>query len=351
MFVKKNFGLKRLMEFSGGHLVWLTLWAIGATSFIEGLHALGYEGFKVPWLPLSIIGTAVAFYLGFKNNSSYDRMWEARKIWGAIVNSSRMWTASVRGFVTNQFRGEDLPQEEIDGIVKRLVYRHIGWLYSLRSQLLIPTTWEHINQSNMMRKATTSRAKTYGIGLFADQVTQDVLPACLPKEEVDKLLHATNTATQIIDKQSQELKELRENLIIDDFRHMELQKILNDFYTHQGKCERIKKFPFPRQYGSMSFIFVAIFIFLLPFGMVTEFHDYKDFGDWGAWLSIPFTVIVGWVFLMMELVGDYSENPFEGLGNDIPMLALCRTIEIDLKEMIGETDLPPKIEAVNDVLM
>ena len=98
----------------------------------------------------------------------------------------------------------------------------------------------------------------------------------------------------------------------------------------------------------MSLIFVSIFIFLLPFGLVTEFHDISE---WGAWLSIPFTVVVGWVFLMMELVGDYSENPFEGLGNDIPMLALCRTIEIDLKEMLGEEDLPPKIEPVNDVLM
>ena len=97
----------------------------------------------------------------------------------------------------------------------------------------------------------------------------------------------------------------------------------------------------------MSFIFVGIFIFLLPFGLVTEFHDLSE---WGAWLSIPFTVIVGWVFLMMELVGDYSENPFEGLGNDIPMLALCRTIEIDLKEMLGE-ELPPAIQPVKNVLM
>ena len=121
-----------------------------------------------------------------------------------------------------------------------------------------------------------------------------------------------------------------------------------DFYTHQGQAERIKKFPLPRQYGSMSFVFVGIFIFLLPFGLVTEFHDLSE---WGAWLSIPFSVIVSWVFLMMELVGDYSENPFEGLGNDIPMLALCRTIEIDLLEMLGETELPPSIQPVNDVLM
>jgi putative membrane protein len=98
----------------------------------------------------------------------------------------------------------------------------------------------------------------------------------------------------------------------------------------------------------MSFIFVGIFIFLLPFGMASEF---QKIGEWGIWISIPFTVLVAWVYLMMELVGDYSENPFEGLGNDIPMLSLCRTIEIDLREMLGETDLPPAIEPINGVLM
>jgi len=142
--------------------------------------------------------------------------------------------------------------------------------------------------------------------------------------------------------------QLRKDNLIDDFRHMELQKVLNDFYIFQGQCERIKKFPLPRQYGSMSFVFVGIFIFLLPFGMVSEFDK---LGEFGVWLSIPFTILVAWVFLMMELVGDYSENPFEGLGNDIPMLALCRTIEIDLREMLRESDLPPPIEARNDILM
>jgi len=86
----------------------------------------------------------------------------------------------------------------------------------------------------------------------------------------------------------------------------------------------------------------------LPLGMVSEFDKLEG---WETWLSIPFTVLVGWIYLMMELVGDYSENPFEGLGNDIPMLSLCRTIEIDLKEMLGETNIPPGIEAKYGVLM
>jgi putative membrane protein len=218
----------------------------------------------------------------------------------------------------------------------------------LRSQLLIPTPWEHLGQGGRMKRYTEKRMKTFGTGLFADEITELELPKCLSSDEYEKLINSQNTATQIIDSQSNELKLLREQNLIDDFRHMELQKILNDFYTHQGMAERIKKFPLPRQYASLSFYFIGIFIFLLPFGLVTEFHDLSE---WGAWLSIPFTIIVGWVFLMMELIGDYSENPFEGLGNDIPMLSICRTIEIDLKEMLGETDLPPSIKSKNDILM
>ena len=74
-------------------------------------------------------------------------------------------------------------------------------------------------------------------------------------------------------------------------------------------------------------------------------------GTWGIWLSIPLTALIGWIYVMMEVVGDYSENPFQGMANDIPMLSLCRTIEIDLREMLHETDLPPAIQAKNGVLM
>ena len=144
------------------------------------------------------------------------------------------------------------------------------------------------------------------------------------------------------------LKDLNNEGSLNNFRHMNIQNLLYSFYDHQGKCERIKNYPFPRQYASMSFIFVGIFIILLPFGLIPEF---SHVGVHSVWLSVPFSVLASWVFLMMELVGDYSENPFEGLGNDIPMLAICRDIEIDLKEMLGGEDIPEKIEPINNVLM
>ncbi|MEL6866580.1 MAG: bestrophin family ion channel, partial [Bacteroidota bacterium] len=344
-FVQKNISLKGWIYFTGGHVIWITLWCVFVTVLHEYFHA---SWLNIPWLPLSIIGTAVAFYIGFKNNQAYDRLWEARKIWGAIVNSSRAWGSAVKSFVTNQFTDIDLTEEELQHIHKKLLYRHVGWLYALRSQLLIPTQWEHISQGTHMARATKRRMKRFGVGLLDDGVTSYELKCFLPPNEYERLIEYKNTATQIIDQQAQDLKTLRAQKLIDDFRHMELQQILYDFYIHQGKCERIKKFPLPRQYGSTSMMFVIIFILLLPFGMVSEFHK---LGQYGAWISIPFSVLVGWVYLVMELVGDYSENPFEGLGNDIPMLSLCRVIEIDLREMLGETETPPGIQAKNGVLM
>ncbi len=333
------------MAFTGGHIVWLTIWATFVTAVFEMFHA---DWFLIPWLPLSVIGTAVAFYIGFKNNQAYDRLWEARKIWGSIVNSSRAWGSAVKAYTSNHFTDIEISPEELYYIKKKLIYRHIGWLYALRNQLLIPTPWEHINQGVHVARVARKRREQFGVGLVKDGVTESELKNFLPEEEYERLINYKNTATQIIDQQSQDLAQLRERGLIDDFRHVELQKILGDFYIHQGKAERIKKFPLPRQYGGMSVIFVGIFIFLLPFGMVSEFHK---LGEVGAWVSIPFTVLVAWVYLVMELVGDYSENPFEGMGNDIPMLSLCRVIEIDLREMLDETELPAPIEAKNGVLM
>lgn len=345
MYIRKNFSFRDVLKFSGGHIIWLTVWMVSIALLFEFTHV---EFLAVPWFPISVVGTAVAFYIGFKNNQAYDRLWEARKIWGAIVNSSRGWGSAVKGFVGDQFVDGDIDQKEIATVKQRLIYRHIAWLYTLRNQLLIPTPWEHISQKKHMAELTKARMKNFGIGLLDDDKTPELLQSLLSPEEYTELIEFKNTATQIIDRQSDDLSELRRRGLINDFRHVELQRQLNDFYVQQGKCERIKKFPLPRQYGSMSFIFVAIFIFLLPFSMMPELAKQ---GEAGIFIAIPISILVGWIYLMMELIGDYSENPFEGLGNDIPMMSLCRTIEIDLRQMLREEDLPPAIQAKNGVLM
>ena len=187
-----------------------------------------------------------------------------------------------------------------------------------------------------------------GIGLVDDEITRTELKLFLPQAEHDRLIGNVNTATQIINEQSRDLALLRERGLLDDFRHTQMEDVLRSFYTLQGKNERIKKFPLPRQYASLSRYFVGIFIALLPFSMIPSL---KEIGGWGLWLSIPLTALVGWVYVMMELVGDYTENPFQGMANDIPMMSLCRVIETDLREMLGETQLPPPVQAKDGVLM
>jgi len=344
MIITKGISFGNLIKWTGHHILWLTT-LMGS---IAALYHFNILSISIPWLPVSVIGTAVAFYVGFKNNQAYDRMWEARKIWGGIVNDSRAWGMMVDGYITNLFAQNKKSEKDIHAIKKRLIYRHIAWLYAHRSQLLVATPWEHISQGGHMARTAKMYQEKFGIGLLDDEITRTELKLFLPPEEHDRLIANVNTATQIINEQSRDLTQLREQDLLDDFRQTQMADVLRSFYTLQGKNERIKKFPLPRQYANMSRYFVGIFIMLLPFSMIPEL---MKLGDWGLWLSIPLSALIGWVYIMMEIVGDYSENPFQGMANDIPMMSLCRVIEIDLREMLGETDLPPKVEAKNGVLM
>ena len=344
MIITKGISFSSIFKWTAHHLLWLFVTMGGVTL----LYKYDVITFHSPWLPVSVIGTAVAFYVGFKNNQAYDRMWEARKIWGGIVNSSRSWGMKIDGFISNLFTDSSFSDKEIKDIKQRLIYRHIAWLYTHRQQLLKPTSWEHVSQEGPTSTLAAWNQQKFGIGVLNEENERTDIKNFINQHEIDRLTKASNQATQIINEQSRDIQSLREKGLIDDFRHMEIVKLLEEFYTLQGKNERIKKFPFPRQYASLSRYFVGIFIILFPFSMIPELITV---GSWGIWLATPISVLIGWVYVMMEITGDYSENPFQGMANDIPMMSLCRTIEIDLREMLGETELPPSIQPKNGVLM
>ncbi len=306
------------------------------SSLITALYyTFEFVWLTIPWVPITLLGIALAFYVGFKNNSAYDRTWEARKIWGGIVNSSRSWGVMVTGFVTNEFAQEKVSEEELAANHQRLIYRHIAWLYRLKRQLRALKAWEHDREVNR-------QYRKYIEELFPTEDPDQELKNFLHDQEVQRILSVKNGCTQLIHQQSQDLKELKAKGLIDDFRHMEMQTLLTEFYTLQGKCERIKNFPLPRLYASLSIYFVYIFIFLLPLGLLSAYSD-ADLPRYMVWGVIPFTTLLAWIFWMMEGAGDYTENPFEALAFDIPMTSLTRTIEIDLREMLGETELPAAI--------
>ncbi|GAA4469170.1 bestrophin family ion channel [Nibrella saemangeumensis] len=327
-------------------IIYFISWRMILYSLFTGLlavatyHYLDWRWVAIPWLPVSLIGTAVAFYVGFKNNQSYDRGWEARKVWGGIVNTSRSFGAAARAFVTSDFTDEAVPQQEIHQEVCTLIYRHIAWLHALKHAMWQRTPWEHeqiasVRQRNYFRKRID----------FSSFETE--ASACLSPDELAWIKSKRNAATQLLDRQSQHLAALRRRKLIDDFRHMELQRLITELYSEQGRTERIKNTPLPRQYSTSSAIFILIFTFLLPFGMLNEF---QKIGEDFIWLLIPFNLVVSWVFSLMEYTGDYSENPFEGLINDVPIQSIVRNIEIDLKDMLGEKDLPERMKPELDVL-
>jgi putative membrane protein len=343
MIVSRGVGYFRLLKWSWIQILLLLV----CFSAIAVLYYSEIINIKIPWLPISVIGTAVAFFVGFKNNQAYDRWWEARKIWGGIINNSRTWGMQVDGYISNTFN-DKINSDELQAIKQRLIYRHFAWLYTHRNQLLVATPWEHISQGGATSKLANSFQENYGIGLVKDEVSNMKMKNLVSSQEFEELEKAKNRATQLINVQSRDLREIRKLKIIEDFRHIELMETLQQFYELQGKNERIKKTPFPRQYATTSRIFVTIFIILLPFSMIPAL---MTLGNTGLWLSVPITTLIAFVYLMMEFTADYTENPFQGMANDIPMLSLCRTIEIDLRQMLGEDDLPLPIAAKDNILM
>lgn len=332
MYTKRNYGFWQTFNWSKMPFFYGLFYSFLIAAIVYFLKKYKQIDISLPWQPLSVLGIAVAFYLGFKNNASYDRSWEARKVWGGIVNNSRTFGAALLAFT----EGED------DAAVKKkIIYRHLAWLTALRFQLRLSREWEH----------KEDRIKGIYFPEATDKYFQNLdkeLCQFLDKEETDKCLAKTNVAAQILKNQSMALQTLRNKNYFDDFRHMELHKLIGSFYDDQGRSERIKNFPFPRQYASAALWQTVIFAALIPFGMVNVFSGGAAFY---FWLSVPFSALIIWMFFLMEKIGDHSENPFEGSYNDTPITSIARSIEIDLRQMIDDENIPAPLTSQHGFLM
>ncbi|MBK8498578.1 MAG: multidrug transporter [Flavobacteriales bacterium] len=339
MHAGRRFTLREVLFWTRRDIYWFLFLAIVPTVLFE---VVGWKWLTLPWVPIALVGTALAFITGFRNNSSYDRLWEARQIYGAIVNTSRAWGIMVIDFITARHAKGGVDDAELERVHARLIHRHIAWMHALRFQLRQPRAWEH-----MIKVYNREYQRWYQVDEVENRM-EDALTGLITLEEKAEVLGKSNKATQLIAMQSKDLRQLLDQGLIEDFRHMELEKLLVDLYAQQGKCERIKNFPYPRQFGTLNLMFTKLFINLVPFGMLGEF---AKMGDGFIWLTVPFSALVAWVFNMMEKIGEATENPFEGGANDVPITAITRTIEIDLREMLGEKDVPPPLTPQNNILM
>ena len=304
-------------------------------------YFLDCKWLAIPWVPVALLGTATAFISGFKNTQTYNRTWEARQIYGAIINNSRGFGILVKDFI----RSEDKALEK--QLHQQIIYRHFAWLTALRFQLREIKSWENIKAKSYNREYL----QYYKVPEWESSLDEE-LKGFLSEDERQYILSTKNRATQIITLQSSQLKKLNEEGKISDYNYVALENQLKELYDQQGKCERIKNFPYPRQFSSINLYFTNALCLLLPLGFIGEFSKMTEkFGENIIWLVIPFSVLLGWVFLVLEQIGESTENPFEGNANDIPITQISRNIEIDLREMLGEKDLPPAIAAQNNIVL
>lgn len=319
-------------------------------------YFLDLSWLKIPWTPLALIGTAVAFVIGFQNNSAYGRIWEARKIWGGIVNTSRTFGMFVQDMVTNEHASIKLSKEELHHEIKTLTYRHIAWMAALRHAMRASKPWETV----VSEKTNQEWSKIVHPPEWDSTVEEDLKPY-LSKKDMDYVMSKNNKQTALLYLQSHHLRRLKEAGVIWEFSFLQLEGVLEELFTLQGKSERIKNFPYPRHFASLNHYFMWVFVLLLPLAIVPQFAEIGQnmmanqpfIGSLFIWLSIPFYVAVAWVFHTMERIGRTGENPFEGSANDVPISTIARGIEIDLRQNLGETkdEIPKQFPMMYDTQM
>lgn len=338
MNISSHYKLLHFIPWTRKKIYKMLLFSIVPTTLF---YFLGWNWLAIPWVPVALIGTATAFISGFKNTQTYNRTWEARQIYGAIINTSRSFGIMVKDFVRT-----DDPVKEA-GLHKEIIYRHFAWLTALRFQLRETKSWENIKTKSYNREYL----KYYSVPEWEGSLDEELKPF-LSEDERQYILSTKNKATQIQAQQSSKLKELNQQGFITDYNYVALENQLKDLYDQQGKCERIKNFPYPRQFSSINLYFTNVLCFLIPLGFIGELSKHTGtLGDHFIWLVVPLSVLVGWVFLVLEQIGESTENPFEGNANDIPITQISRNIEIDLREMLGEKNLPPAIQPQNNILL
>lgn len=324
MIIKKNMSrLQMLIYFRGGGIsaIWwrlsiFTVFSVVITTLEIHFHV---EQYSLTPVPFTLLGATLGIFLAFRNNSAYDRFWEARKLWGALVNTSRSFARQSFSFIDNRALNEDAAEstKAADGQAELDLYRF---------------------REEMVTKAVAfTRALRHRL---RDSNPIDDLVQYIPANELDRLSTHRNIPTAILHDMGQRLAEIRRRGWIHPWHAPVLEKSLVDFTDILGGCERIKNTPIPFCYTVLTHQIVTFYCFLLPFGLI------KTVG-----ILTPFVAfLISYAFLGLDAIGDELEQPFGLELNDLPLQSLCTTIEIDLLQSLGRDDLPETPLPTNDVL-
>lgn len=266
---------------------------LAAAVAIVLLDRVGHlQQLRIPALPLGVVGGAIGIFVSFRTNAGYDRWWEGRKLWGQLVNLSRHFSSQVHGYLASE-RPE---------IREELVRRHIAWVHMLRC---------------LLREQKP----------LDDEDVRSFLSA----SDLQLVTGQSNMTHALLHRQLTTLTELSDAGRLEPRRLQSLDETLRGLIDVQGGCERIQKTPFPRGYGFIAERLIVCFGVLLPLGLVEPL----------GWLAVPLSLLVNLAFTLINEVGRVLETPFTLFWPALPLSALSKTIEINLRDRLGETDVPP----------
>jgi putative membrane protein len=318
----------------------LIAWSLFATLLLQVSH---WNFLTIPAPILTTIGSALAIILAFKNQQCYARADDALALAGKLTTNSLNFANKLKSMVG------DVDAAQLGPRLKELFYRHFAWLTALRFFLRERKAWENRFESGNVRSFAKIRPPE------SQSVLKDELKAYLSDAELQEVVaHRGDREAFILRRQYETVSDLFSKKVISELALVVLTGELDELARLQGSLKRIKNYPYARNYYSMAIILVAVFVAMVPFALfpyALELGRSTGIEHWTAWLNVPFSAIVGWVFVSLEKVGENSANPFEGGANDVPISSIARRIEIEMRTMLGEqTDLKP-VEAKYDILL
>jgi ion channel-forming bestrophin family protein len=267
---------------------------------------LHWDWVALPHIPLSLFGSAIGIIVAFRNQSAYARWWEARTLWGGVVNNSRSWARQV---ITTMMPVSEAEAGELKVTQRNMVYHQIAYVHALRQQLRGLEPWKE-------------------------------LAPLLSEEELSELREEKNVPLAIQRQMGSLLRECKIRGWIDMTQWLAMDSSLDDIIDAQGGTERIKNTPMPKQYDYFPQLFVQIYCILLPLALVTSM----------GWFTPLGSTLVGFIFLALDKIGRDLEDPFDNTIYDVPLTSITTTIEINLRQLLGETALPKAETPVNGVI-
>lgn len=264
--------------------------------------------FSITSTPFVLIGLPLGIFLGFRNNTAYDRFWEGRKLWGSLVNTSRSLTRQILTLIEPQPEAQERSLETIVAYEARLVHMLIGFVHALRHHLRDSDPWSTLERT-------------------------------LPPEEVALLRGEPNVPVAILHRLGEQIADARRKHWIHAFHVPVLESSLVSLTDIQGACERIKSTPIPYSYTVLMHRIVAVYCGLLPFGLAESI----------GWATPMVVLCISYAFFGLDAIGDEVEQPFGLDPNDLPLSTISRAIEATLRRRIGEPT-PPLFEPRNGTL-